>query len=208
MTTRLDDGYTVDFPESHVKHIRPLTAEQSREVISRLAQAKTDIQRERIVRNAIADLTRHLWTRMSFGACLEILKRRLVTRHEEQRDLQNLIDGVWLELQHPYVASRSCEHCKLYMYDHRAGTVLKKKNRPVQRPPGTPLPCESAEGCAKGTPENPKCLSEKNKKAYQHYLRCKATCSFPDDDIVAQHATVIRKVEEESFKADLIKALK
>lgn len=54
-----------------------------------------------------------------------------------------------------------------------------------------PLPCRTAAGCRKGTPERQLSLSVKNRRAYRHYLMCKATGKWPDDGMVRQNAGII-----------------
>jgi hypothetical protein len=54
-----------------------------------------------------------------------------------------------------------------------------------------PLPCRTAAGCRKGTPERQLSLSYKNRRAYRHYLMCKATGKWPDDGMVRQNAGII-----------------
>jgi hypothetical protein len=54
-----------------------------------------------------------------------------------------------------------------------------------------PLPCRSAAGCRKGTPERQLSLNEKNRRAYRHYLTCKATGAWPDDGMVRRNAGII-----------------
>jgi hypothetical protein len=121
-------------------------------------------------------------------------------RTEEQKsDEDNLATGVWLELQYPHIAKRSCDHCKKWWYDHEKGRVIRTAQKMVPRPEGTPLPCETQQGCVKGTPENPQTLSPKNQQAYQHYLKCKATGSFPQDDTVIRNAMIISEIERKSF---------
>ncbi len=56
--------------------------------------------------------------------------------------------------------------------------------------------CEGPFGCPKGTPEEPKSFTEQNLMAYQHYLECKATGSFPEDEIVRRNAGVIAFAED------------
>ena len=52
------------------------------------------------------------------------------------------------------------------------------------------LPCRGS-GCPKGTPERQLSLSLKNRRAYRHYLMCKATGKWPDDGMVRQNAGII-----------------
>lgn len=65
--------------------------------------------------------------------------------------------------------------------------------QPVKRPAGTLPPCRTREnGCPKGTPEEPKSLSDRNWKAWMHYLECRAVGHFPNDAIVRKNAATIR----------------
>jgi hypothetical protein len=52
-------------------------------------------------------------------------------------------------------------------------------------------------GCPKGTPEEPLSLSWKNQQAVWHYQKCKATGSFPDDEIVRTNAAIIHQAERQ-----------
>lgn len=72
-----------------------------------------------------------------------------------------------------------------------------KAGNPIPRPKRTFPPCHySPKGCPKGTPETSKELSEKNMRAYRHYLECKAVGDFPQDAIVRRNAGIIRVVED------------
>jgi hypothetical protein len=51
-------------------------------------------------------------------------------------------------------------------------------------------------GCPKGTPENPKNLTEKNWQAYMFNEECVATGIFPDDPVVRHNAAVILRGKE------------
>lgn len=63
-----------------------------------------------------------------------------------------------------------------------------------------PPPCRTNQGCPKGTPENSKELSNKNRLAYDHYLQCKAIGKFPDDAIVYRNAGIIRRIEDQQLR--------
>ena len=98
----------------------------------------------------------------------------------------------------PEVAHRDCNHCQLYLYDEKTGLVNRQRfakgddglGLPVLRR-NVPLPCRTAAGCPKGTPERQLSLSEKNRRAYRHYLKCKATGKWPDDGMVGRNAGII-----------------
>lgn len=107
---------------------------------------------------------------------------------------------MWLQLAHPAIAARSCEHCLKYQYDERTGepeSSRKKDGSFRLRIAECPAPCRApGKGCPKGTPEQSKALNERNRDCYEHYLECKATGQFPDDSVVRRNAGVIRETEE------------
>lgn len=112
-------------------------------------------------------------------------------------------------LLHPVIASRSCDSCKIYMYDDKppdrfsldiveerpqgSGKLLKRL--PKQKPPC--WMCPKIPPKIKPIPENAIEISTKNRQAYDHYLMCKATGKFPDDPIVFRNAGYIRQIEDQ-----------
>jgi hypothetical protein len=98
----------------------------------------------------------------------------------------------------PEVAHRDCGHCQEFLYDEETGLVRRQKfakgddglGLPVLRR-REPLPCQTAAGCPKGTPERQLSLSEKNRRAYRHYQMCKATGTWPKDGMVRRNAGII-----------------
>lgn len=115
------------------------------------------------------------------------------TRDWESRDSANLYDGVILQTLNPRIAKRSCTDCKKYWFDEDTGKIIERNGLPVLRPVGSVTLCETNEGCPKGTPENPKGLSEKNQAAFRHFQECDAVGGFPDDPIVRHNARIIRR---------------
>ncbi len=109
-----------------------------------------------------------------------------------QVDVQNLYDGVLLELTKPQYAKRDCNACKKWWYDDDTGKVVRKGDNLLLRPANTVLLCQTPAGCPKGTPEKPKSLSPKNRLAWNHFRDCEAVRSFPDDPIVRRNARIIR----------------
>jgi hypothetical protein len=99
---------------------------------------------------------------------------------------------VILELLHPQVARRDCNHCQLYQYNEDTGRVEQWRGRPLRRVRGQPPPCRTPQGCPKGSPEESRQLTRRNEQAYDHYLQCRATGRFPDDPLVARNAAIIR----------------
>lgn len=102
---------------------------------------------------------------------------------------------------HPKVAYRDCEHCQKYLYNEDSGTVDMNTRfdppRPRERTDVIPPPCRiKSIGCPKGTPEENRGLSAKNRQAYEHYLQCKAVGKFPEDAIVYRNAGIIRRIED------------
>lgn len=109
-----------------------------------------------------------------------------------QADVQNLYDGVILELTQPQFAKRDCSDCKKWWYDDDTGKVVMKGGKPLLRPADSVLLCQTEAGCPKGTPENSKALSPRNRMAWNHFRDCAAVGQFPDDPIVRRNARVIR----------------
>lgn len=106
------------------------------------------------------------------------------------------MSGVELILYHPKVAYRSCQSCQEYLYDEDTGQVSIDRKfatpRAEKRPAVMPPPCRTCIGCPKGTPENSRELSPKNRLAYEHYLQCRAVGDFPKHDaIVRRNAAII-----------------
>ena len=118
---------------------------------------------------------------------------------QEYEDEKNLAVGVYIELTHPEVSRRDCGECKMWWYDHGTGRVVRRGGKMLKRPEGSPLPCETQSGCAKGTPEEQESLSPKNVRAYEHYLNCRAVMLFPDDPIVRRNARIISTVERHYY---------
>lgn len=89
------------------------------------------------------------------------------------------------------------------MHNHETGEQVLRNGKPVPRVPGVKLPCEMSEGqpddvraraCAKISPTSGIELNERNQQALEHYLRCRAVGKFPDDELVAEHAAIIRSI--------------
>lgn len=118
----------------------------------------------------------------------------------ESRDSANLWEGVILEVGNPQVARRKCEDCKKWWYNEDTGRVVESGGRKLLRPLDVVTLCQTHEGCPKGTPENQKGLSPKNKQAYRHFQECDATRNFPDDPIVRHNARIIRRALKEAAR--------
>lgn len=112
------------------------------------------------------------------------------------------MEGVGLMLFHPDLYFRDCQHCLKYVYDEEgdnAGQLSLFRGEPVERV--VPAPCcnrKHPKGCLKGTAENPKVLTPKNQKVYQHWKECKAVGQFPEDDIVKKHAALIQDIVDQA----------
>lgn len=119
----------------------------------------------------------------------------------------------------PIIAELDCVECQAYLTDEnwRIVTIAgRKQKRPKHR--NAQSPCRVPEisgGCPKGTPENPKTLSQQNLQAYWFHRQCKAVGRFPDDAVVMQNAAIIedalrqcdsrkRREENEQLKSLII----
>lgn len=94
----------------------------------------------------------------------------------------------------PHVAHRDCSVCLKYSFHEdgpRAGEMKTHFGKPIPR--GKSLaPCrQSPSQCAKGSPENPKVLSELNRRVFLHWAQCNATGAWPNDWFVQRHAFII-----------------
>lgn len=121
------------------------------------------------------------------------------TARQEQSDAVNLAMGVRLKLFHPETSRLSCDDCQKWWVDPLSGEYAEVQGKRIER--GTaPLLCSTREGCPAGKPERQRRLSEKNKLAYEHYLECAATNTFPDDCLVAKNAKIIKSVIERATR--------
>lgn len=113
-----------------------------------------------------------------------------------------------LEILHPEVARRDCEHCHKYLYDEESGQPVRQETtgnlvlRIKQQPPPCRVPPgrKQAPGCPKGTPEQSNALSSKNRAAYRYHLKCEALGRFPADGIVEQNAGLIALARDMASK--------
>jgi hypothetical protein len=89
----------------------------------------------------------------------------------------------------------------MYVYDESTGRAYEnppRSGRLVVRPQGTAPPCRiPGVSCPKGTPEDPRGLTEANRAAWRFDRECRAVGHFPDDPLVRRNAALIRQVEEE-----------
>lgn len=191
----IDDGYTEtsEFNDMLFEYrpiIGPVRAKLFR-------QMRDNIHASMIAEDALWDAIIDYDTMFSHDDVKPLL--RIVAHVDQQEqdrlDAKNLVSGVWLELSNPKLAIRDCEHCKIWWYDEQTGNINQRAGRKLQRPQGTALPCETENGCQKGTPQDSKALSVKNRRTYEHYRRCRRL-GFPDDPIVLWHADLIEAVEE------------
>jgi hypothetical protein len=124
---------------------------------------------------------------------------------------------VRLILSHPHVAARSCEDCKKWYYEDSPTRMALEVFTRGKDEEGRPLRVERIAGqeprcawCPKvprdvvdPCPEAAVELSEKNWRAYQHYLECRAVGEWPTGDaIVRRNAMLIRGVEESAARAE------
>lgn len=97
---------------------------------------------------------------------------------------------------HPQIYQRDCQHCLKYEYNEQTGEAVTFHGKPISRHHKNPPLCKTPKGCPKGEPNKLKILSEKNMRAYTHYLECRAVGQFPNDPIVRSNARMIRQVED------------
>lgn len=108
------------------------------------------------------------------------------------------------------VARRHCEFCRKYVHADTTengrwvfGGVEKWRGEPLPRGPKEKPPCDhDKDACPKGHYSDPVELSDRNRQAHQHYLRCQAVGRFPADGIVEQNAAIIRSIEDDKERLD------
>lgn len=102
---------------------------------------------------------------------------------------------------------RPCADCQKYLYDDDGNVQRRpaKVGLPVINVTGD-TPCHVCPKIPAGvSTDAPSAelrrhaveMSERNRKAFRHYLECKAVGQFPDDAIVRRNAAVIRWIEDE-----------
>lgn len=157
--------------------------------------------------------TRSHLSRVPFGACLEDFNDahptlfgtlfKAILGHvpdssgklwfkEEIEWASNLRDGVMLSKLNPKLAQRSCELCQKLWYNEKTGEPHLVNSTMQPMPREGPTPCQTEDGCLKGTPDKQRTLIRQNRLAVQHYKECVAVGSFPDDAIVRANAVIIR----------------
>lgn len=124
---------------------------------------------------------------------------------------KKLIFGVRLEFSHPEISSRDCDDCEKWQYgeDGRRITLPMDgegvKRAPMKRVGKTPCgicpklpdPEYLPEGIER-TRKLEQSLSLRNRKAFSHYLRCRAVNRWPEDHVVARNAVQIRMIMDAS----------
>lgn len=108
--------------------------------------------------------------------------------------------GVRLILTHPELPT--CADCKFWLYDPKTWQTIKRKGERVKREQDESTPCHQCPKIQTGEPATPEQgetaqLSGKNWSCYLHYLKCKATLRFPEDETVEHNAGLIRMIEDQ-----------
>lgn len=111
-------------------------------------------------------------------------------RQQEQLDVRNLYEGTRLKLLYPHLGRHTCAYCQKWWFDPATGETFAQDKKPIERTEEELL-CKTETGCPLGTPEKQRTFSEKNQRAFEFDLHCRATGSWPDDPIVKRNAYVI-----------------
>lgn len=176
---------------------RPVLSNERRDVVSMLRVFKSEDYVRHVIRKHLVweSSPFELWSDIEQDYLFYVIMGKQKPRYGHvptQADVQNLYDGVILELTKPQFAKRDCNVCKRLWLDDDTGKPVMKGGKPLLRPVDSVLLCQTKAGCPKGTPENPKSLSPKNRLAWNHFRDCAAVGQFPDDPIVRRNARVIR----------------
>lgn len=95
------------------------------------------------------------------------------TREQEADAWGRLFDTVRLQISKPRLSELSCDTCRRYSVDHSSGELYYSASGDrVDLPLGTPVPCQTRQGCDKGSYANPIGLSvEQFAKTWRHWWR-------------------------------------
>lgn len=114
-------------------------------------------------------------------------------------------------LLHPDLYHRDCQHCLRYVYSEEGediGRLVYHEQRPVERVSQWPAPCHrDGASCPKGTAENQRVLSARNRAALSFHKRCELLGEWPEDEIVIRNAILIREVQKTCEQALLVQSL-
>lgn len=99
------------------------------------------------------------------------------------------MSGLDCLLNHPEVASRSCEECKLFVFDE-TGKKMMRGGKPVKRPQGAVPPCRQ---CPKESPEkaHEHELSPRNQQVVAYYLKHRAAGGLPMDELTQSRLAIV-----------------
>jgi hypothetical protein len=78
---------------------------------------------------------------------------------------------------------------------------------PIARPAGVPTPCHKCARIPAGElpiRDNAIELSDRNWRAYEHFLECRAVGLWPDDPIVKRNARILREIHDEAERRPLL----
>ena len=122
---------------------------------------------------------------------------------------------------YPEIYRRDCQMCLKFAFDEKTGRMERGRDgQPEPRlgnmGPSFLAPCRDPnQGCPKGTPENPRTLTEENETCLEHHRECVAIGRFPNDAVVRRNAAIIRDAESdvekstrETFQRDLLKTIR
>jgi hypothetical protein len=85
------------------------------------------------------------------------------------------VKALRLEVQHPQVAFRDCQHCREFVYDETSGEPRKIQGNCIPRVATTKPPCETQKGCHKGHWTNPIEVKEYHMRTLRFYEAVRAT---------------------------------
>lgn len=96
--------------------------------------------------------------------------------------------------------NRTCGDCQKN-HVTPSGEVVRRVGLIMARPSNVPTPCMTCPKIPQEAPERKPeyavVLSEKNWRAYTHYMECSAVGQFPDDPIVRRNARVIKMLRDQ-----------
>lgn len=185
MMLEIDDGYSIPYREFL---LRPLTWSEKVHLRELIEARRVQIAEQFLLRRGrVNDLN---------GEPVEIVdpdlqqevSEILIGWQTEAGDMKNLRQSALLMMKHPLLGIRSCQLCKTWWFDEDTRKIVNIGGVNARRPAHAAVACDTDAGCLKGHWSNPVELSDKNKKAWEHWLEWRSVgCPRPYDAIMRRN---------------------
>lgn len=170
----IEDGYSILVDNKY--WIRPLTDRERRTLQGLLIQDTWEAE-QYLMRGRVTTLSgRKIDVPEEEEERIGIL---LCTWPDEHKDLDNLKQAARMAFQYPLLSLRSCQVCKAWWFDEDTGKVVRIGDQNLRRPAHSTVACDTTAGCLKGHYTNPIEFSDKNRRAFNHWLEWRHV-GFPE----------------------------